>query len=176
MPHAPSPPADDAAAATDIDAELAILRGAVAAPRDTMDARTARIAIVSATLIPTVIGAIAVGATAHEPPHSTDPPPPTVPGDPAPAREAHMVVPIHRPHVLPLTPEHKPLPPKAVAPDFSFHPRFKAMVQTQRGLAVTTGRAQAARLYQVAPGDSLYAIAKTLLGSGARWRELYAAN
>lgn len=169
MPHRPSTDANS----LDIDAELAMLRRAVAAPRDTVDGRTARIAVLSATLIPTVIGAIAVGATADERPASQDLRPP---GEVAPARDAHVIAPIHRTHVLPLTPEHKPLPPKALAPDFSFHPRFKAMVGTKAGLTVTTGRAQTATLYQVASGDSLYAIAKTLLGSGGRWRELYAAN
>jgi nucleoid-associated protein YgaU len=164
------------ASTLDIDAELAILRRAVAAPRDTVDGRTARVAVLSATLIPTVIGAIAVGATADERPASREVPPPATPGEVAPARDAHLIAPIRRTHVLPLTPEHKPLPPRALAPDFSFHPRFKAMVSTERGLTVTTGRARAATLYQVALGDSLYAIAKAHLGSGARWRELYAAN
>ncbi|MNS29678.1 LysM domain/BON superfamily protein [compost metagenome] len=172
MPHRSSTDANT----LDIDAELAMLRRAVAAPRDTVDGRTARIALLSATLIPTVIGAITVGATADERPTAQDPQPPAMPGEAAPARDAHLIAPIHRTHVLPLTPEHKPLPPRALAPDFSFHPRFKTMVSTQRGMAVTTGRTQAATLYQVAPGDSLYAIAKALLGSGARWRELYAAN
>jgi nucleoid-associated protein YgaU len=87
-----------------------------------------------------------------------------------------VLVPIQRVKVVPLTAEHRPMVQIRGVPDFSLNPRFKAMLATQRGLTLTTGRAEAATLYRVAPGDSLYAIAKRLLGNGNRWRELYQAN
>lgn len=53
--------------------------------------------------------------------------------------------------------------------------RAKAAL-TQPRVTVTTKRANSTTFYQVTSGDTLYAIARDLLGSGARWRELYAAN
>jgi nucleoid-associated protein YgaU len=159
----------------DITEELARLRGAIAtllppAPARAED-RLAKSAIAGVALIPTVFGAIAAGAT--EAPRPAAPP---LNESSAKTHDAHVVVPVQRFQVVPLTPEHKPIPGATPGPDFSFHPRFKAMLETDRGLHVSTGRGKPATLYRVAPGDSLYAIARTVLGQGNRWRELYAAN
>jgi nucleoid-associated protein YgaU len=158
----------------DITDELARLRGALAAllppaAPTRPDDRLAKSAVAGIALIPTVFGAIAAGATeAPRPPAEARPESHT--------RDAHVVAPVQRYQVVPLTPEHKPIPGATPGPDFSFHPRFKAMLEADRGLTVTTGRGQPATLYRVAPGDSLYAIARTVLGQGGRWREIYAAN
>lgn len=55
-------------------------------------------------------------------------------------------------------------------------PRLKAVFKGQRKVSVTTLRQAATTFYQVTKGDSLYSIASDLLGSGSRWREVYAAN
>lgn len=160
----------------DITAELARLHGAFtallppAAPAREGD-RLAKSAIAGVALIPTVFGAISAGAAeaprpAAEALHEASPQ----------TRDAHVVAPVQRYQVVPLTPEHKPIPGATPGPDFSFHPRFKAMLATDRGLKLTSGRDTRASLYRVAPGDSLYTIAQTVLGHGNRWREIYAAN
>ena len=160
----------DLEASADLHAEPSRLRTAMAPTPSRASERFTRAAIASAALVPTVLGAIAAGA-AEAP--AADPQGPT-PSELRPERrEAHLVAPVQRVRVLPLTPEHKPLP---AGTDFSFNPRFKAMIGSQRGLPITTGTAARATLYRVAPGDSLYAIARALLGNGNRWRELYAAN
>jgi nucleoid-associated protein YgaU len=159
----------------DITDELARLRGAIAALLPPAaparpDDRLAKSAVAGLTMIPTVFGAIAAGATEAPRPaaeaHQNE----------ASTRDAHVVAPVQRFQVVPLTPEHKPIPGATPGPDFSFHPRFKAMLETDRGLTVSPGRGEPATLYRVAPGDSLYAIARAVLGQGNRWREIYAAN
>lgn len=64
----------------------------------------------------------------------------------------------------------------ATAKSFSLNPRLRSIFSEQRNVAITTKRNIATSLYQVRKGDSLYAIAQELLGSGARWREIYEAN
>lgn len=59
---------------------------------------------------------------------------------------------------------------------FALNPRLKTLFAESRQVAVTTKRGPASTFYQVGKGDSLYSIAADLLGSGARWREIYAAN
>lgn len=56
------------------------------------------------------------------------------------------------------------------------NPRLQRMFQHQRKVAISTKRQLAATFYQVSAGDSLYSISADLLGSGARWREIYVAN
>jgi nucleoid-associated protein YgaU len=154
----------------DITVELARLRAALATrPPAPSDDRLAKSAIAGLTLIPTVFGAIAAGATEA-------PRPSAEARQESSPRDAHVVVPVQRFQVVPLTPEHKPIPGATPGPDFSFHPRFKAMLATDRGLTVASGRVAPKTLYRVAPGDSLYAIARTVFGQGNRWREIYAAN
>lgn len=160
----------------DISAELARLHGAIAtllppAAPARPDDRLAKSAIAGIALIPTVFGAIAAGAT-----EAPRPPAEALHESSAKTRDAHVVAPVQRYQVVPLTPEHKPIPGATPGPDFSFHPRFKAMLEADRGLQVSSGRDKRASLYRVAPGDSLYAIAQAVLGQGHRWREIYNAN
>ena len=60
--------------------------------------------------------------------------------------------------------------------NYSMNPRLRSIFSEQRKVAVTTRRQIAGTMYRVQPGDSLYSIAQTVLGSGARWREIYQAN
>jgi nucleoid-associated protein YgaU len=64
----------------------------------------------------------------------------------------------------------------SAAKRFALNPKLKTLFTESRQVAVTTKRGAAATFYQVGKGDSLYSIAADLLGSGSRWRELYAAN
>jgi nucleoid-associated protein YgaU len=59
---------------------------------------------------------------------------------------------------------------------FALNPRLKNLFAESRQVAVTTKAGPSASFYQVGKGDSLYSIAADLLGSGGRWREIYAAN
>lgn len=60
---------------------------------------------------------------------------------------------------------------------FSMNPRLRSIFSEQRKVAVTTKReGRSATLYRVQQGDSLYSIAREVLGSGSRWREIYNAN
>lgn len=65
----------------------------------------------------------------------------------------------------------KPSPAKGL----QLNPRLRSLLAGPRPVRLASGH-QSARLYQVAKGDTLYSIAGDLLGSGARWRELLAAN
>lgn len=70
-------------------------------------------------------------------------------------------------------------PPELPGPErvkLPLNPRVKALFAESRQVKVTTKRKAAATFYTVAKGDSLYVIAARLLGSGARWREIMAAN
>lgn len=71
------------------------------------------------------------------------------------------------------TPSAAPQPTKISLP---LNPRLKALFKESRQFKVTTKAQLAVTMYQVSKGDSLYSIAADLLGSGARWREIYAAN
>lgn len=55
------------------------------------------------------------------------------------------------------------------------NPRLRALLASPKPVVLVSG-AKRASLYQVAKGDTLYSIAADLLGSGARWRELYELN
>jgi nucleoid-associated protein YgaU len=66
--------------------------------------------------------------------------------------------------------------PTATAKRFALNPKLKTLFSESRKVAVTTKRGDSATFYQVGRGDSLYSIAADLLGSGGRWREIYAAN
>ena len=59
---------------------------------------------------------------------------------------------------------------------FTLNPRLRSIFSEQRKVAITTKRQLATSIYKVQRGDSLYAIAHELLGSGARWREIYEVN
>jgi nucleoid-associated protein YgaU len=60
---------------------------------------------------------------------------------------------------------------------FALNPRLRSIFSEQRKVAVTTKRPGAsATFYRVQSGDSLYSIAREVLGSGSRWREIYSAN
>lgn len=71
------------------------------------------------------------------------------------------------------TPSAAPQPTKISLP---LNPRLKTLFKETRKFTVTTKVKGAVTMYQVSKGDSLYSIAADLLGSGARWREIYAAN
>lgn len=69
--------------------------------------------------------------------------------------------------------------PSALTSDnqnFSLNPRLRSIFSEQRKVAVTTKRRMSGTVYRVQAGDSLYSIARNVLGSGARWREIYHAN
>ncbi|MEB3329181.1 MAG: LysM peptidoglycan-binding domain-containing protein [Candidatus Sericytochromatia bacterium] len=60
---------------------------------------------------------------------------------------------------------------------FTLNPRLRSIFREQRKVAVTSKhQGTSVTFYRVRPGDSLYAIAREVLGSGARWREIYRAN
>lgn len=168
---------------TDISEELALLEGLlIGTPEPASSRRSdvlAKSALVTGALIPTVLGAIAAGAAELEAPLQMGS---ATQGAPLPTahtsvdRGPRVFVPIQRTAQVPFTAEHQPTVERRGTPTFSLSPRFKALMAAERGVTVRSGRAQAAALYRVAPGDSLYVIAKRLLGNGARWRELYAAN
>lgn len=160
---------------TDISEELAILEGLLAGtPEPAPSWRSeaiAKTAIATGALIPTVLGAIAAGAAEIEAPQAPLPTMHTTVD-----RGPRVFVPIQRTAQVPFTAEHQPTVKLRGTPTFSLSPRFKALMAAERGVTVRSGRARASTIYRVASGDSLYMIAKRLLGNGARWRELYAAN
>jgi nucleoid-associated protein YgaU len=119
-----------------------------------------------------VLGAIAAGAAEMEPAAPQAPLPTIRAGQGQP----RVFVPIQRTAHVPFTAEHQPTVALRGTPTFALNPTFKAMVASERGLRINTGRVARAAIYRVASGDSLYLIAKRLLGNGARWRELYSAN
>ncbi|MEB3198476.1 MAG: LysM peptidoglycan-binding domain-containing protein [Candidatus Sericytochromatia bacterium] len=59
---------------------------------------------------------------------------------------------------------------------FVLNPRLRSIFSEQRKVAVTSKLQAERTFYRVQQGDSLYSISRELLGSGARWREIYAAN
>lgn len=79
-------------------------------------------------------------------------------------------------HIAHLAPKGAHVSTPSPAKRFALNPRLKTLFAESREVAVTTKRGPASTFYQVSKGDSLYSIAADLLGSGARWREIYAAN
>lgn len=66
--------------------------------------------------------------------------------------------------------------PLVASVNLPLNPRLQTIFSQQRKVVLTSKAKAACTFYQVAAGDSLYAIAADLLGSGARWREIYEAN
>jgi nucleoid-associated protein YgaU len=107
--------------------------------------------------------------------------PPTRDVPPALAATGPQLFPFSRPmqavraQVVP--PLAEPRPARQEQQAFTLNPRLRSIFSEQRKVAVTTKRPGAnATFYRVQPGDSLYSIAREVLGSGSRWREIYNAN
>ncbi|HEY9724084.1 MAG TPA: LysM peptidoglycan-binding domain-containing protein, partial [Oscillatoriaceae cyanobacterium] len=66
--------------------------------------------------------------------------------------------------------------PLVASVNLPLNPMLQTIFTQQRKVVLTSKAKAACTFYQVASGDSLYAIAADLLGSGARWREIYEAN
>ncbi len=194
-------PADEAALAGEALAEVALVRetAAEAAPRERYKLAgptLARVAAAGIATLPAVLTPAPAFAGTPLPPNlmlamaARPAAPPTRAVPPALAATGAQLFPFTRPMQV----VRAQVSPPALAPGqrqlasadgarvssngqpFTLNPRLRSIFSEQRNVSITTKRNLTTNIYQVRRGDSLYAIAHEVLGSGARWREIFDAN